>query len=146
MTDTLTTEKRSYLMSKIKGKDTKPEMIVRRYLHSHGFRYRLHVKSLPGSPDIVLKKYRIAIFINGCFWHGHENCLFSRLPKTRTEWWKIKIIKNIKRDKEKCILLHNLGWHTMTVWSCQLKSTTRKDTLEEIVFLLQKIFLEQNKI
>ena len=101
MTDTLTTEKRSYLMSKIKGKDTKPEMIVRRYLHSHGFRYRLHVKSLPGSPDIVLKKYRTAIFINGCFWHGHENCLFSRLPKTRTEWWKIKISKNIKRDKEK---------------------------------------------
>ena len=127
MTDTLTTEKRSYLMSKIKGKDTKPEMIVRRYLHSHGFRYRLHVKSLPGSPDIVLKKYRTAIFINGCFWHGHENCLFSRLPKTRTEWWKIKISKNIKRDKEKCILLHNLGWHTMTVWSCQLKSSSTKD-------------------
>lgn len=146
MTDTLTKEKRSYLMSRVKGKDTKPEMIVRKYLHSHGLRYRLHVKLLPGSPDIVLKKYKTIIFINGCFWHGHENCPYSRLPKTRAEWWRIKISNNIKRDQEKHSQLHKLGWNIMTIWSCQLKPSNRKKTLEEIVLLLQKTFLCQNKI
>ena len=91
---------RSYNMSKIKGKDTKPELMVRKYLFSHGFRYRVNVNVLPGKPDIVLPKYKTAIFINGCFWHGHENCKFYVLPKTRTEWWKQKIDRNKQRDIE----------------------------------------------
>ena len=147
MSDIFDNEKRSYIMSKVRSKNNKStELELIKFFKENnitGWKRNYPVK---GHPDFVFLDKKIAIFVDGCFWHGHENCLFSRLPKTRTEWWKIKISKNIKRDKEKCILLHNLGWHTMTVWSCQLKSTTRKDTLEEIVFLLQKIFLEQNKI
>lgn len=141
MTDIFTKEQRSYIMSRIKSENTRPELIVRKYLYSQGIRYRLHVKLLPGSPDIVLRKYRTVIFINGCFWHGHENCPIYRLPKTRSEWWKAKIGRNIKRDKEKRIQLRKMGWHVMTIWECQLKPSCRHQTLDEIISLLQKTYL-----
>lgn len=114
-------ETRSYNMSRIKGKDTKPEMLVRRYLHAHGYRYRLHVKNLPGKPDIVLPKYRTVIFIHGCFWHGHEGCKYYVVPKTRTDWWLNKIDTNKANDTKTIGALKNEGWKIVTLWTCDLK-------------------------
>ncbi len=121
MTDVHNKATRSYNMSRIKGKDTKPEMLVRRFLFAQGFRYRLHVKTLPGKPDIVLPKYKTVIFIHGCFFHGHENCRYFKVPATRTEWWLDKIGGNKKRDKENEKKLAELGWKVITVWECELK-------------------------
>lgn len=136
--------KRSHIMSMIKSKDTKPEMIVRRYLFSHGFRYRVNVKSLPGTPDIVLRKYRTVIFVNGCFWHGH-NCTEFRPPRTRVDYWMKKIIRNKERDERAREQLRKLGWRTMVVWECQLKKMLRNKTLEGIVLLLEKMYLDMYK-
>ncbi len=121
MTDVHNKATRSYNMSRIKGKDTKPEMLVRRFLFAQGFRYRLHVKTLPGKPDIVLPKYKTVIFIHGCFFHGHENCRYFKVPATRTEWWLDKIGGNKKRDKENEKKLAEQGWKVITVWECELK-------------------------
>lgn len=145
MSDVHSKGTRSYNMSMIKGKNTKPEMIVRRYLFSKGFRYRVNVKGLPGKPDIVLRKYRTVIFINGCFWHGHEGCKYFVMPKTRTEWWRVKIDKNIARDAEVRDKLCSMGWRIMLVWECQLKPKQRENSLSEIVLLLEKIYLELYK-
>lgn len=142
MTDVFSKETRSRIMSLIKGKNTKPEMIVRKYLFSKGFRYRVNVSSLPGKPDIVLPKYKTVIFINGCFWHGHQGCKYFVLPKTRTDWWKAKIQRNVDRDAAEHDQLHSMGWHTMVVWECQLKPKVREETLNEIELLLQKTFLK----
>ena len=109
MADRMTTEQRHKCMSRIKGKDTKPELIVRRYLHAHGYRYRINVKRLPGTPDIVLRKYKTVIFINGCFWHGHEGCKYFVMPKSNSQFWQKKIERNKQRDVEKRIQLHRLG-------------------------------------
>src|SRR5690554_4153497 len=110
MTDVHNTKIRSFNMSKIRGKNTKPELLVRKFLFSKGLRYRLHSKSLPGKPDIILKKYRTVIFINGCFWHGHYKCKYFVLPKTNSEWWKQKIDETIERDKKVNFKLKELGW------------------------------------
>ena len=123
-------KKRSAVMAKIKGKDTKPEWIVRRYLFSRGYRYRKNVKGLPGTPDIVLRKYGIVIFIHGCFWHGHE--VDGTMPKTNREFWKNKIEGNKLRDKRNKEKLRKMGWSVITVWECQLKSAVRQQTLLEI--------------
>lgn len=120
---------RSYNMSQIKGKNTKPEELVRKYLFSQGFRYRKNDKRLPGSPDIVLPKYKTVIFINGCFWHGHEGCKYFVWPKSNEEFWKNKIETNIARDKKKIAALEQLGWKAIVVWECQLKPTVRENTL-----------------
>ncbi len=128
-------------MSMIHSKDTKPELIVRKYLYANGFRYRVNVRSLPGSPDIVLKKYHTAIFINGCFWHGHV-CQQGRMPKTNVEFWNKKITRNIERDAEVRDKLRALGWRTMVVWECQLKPAVREETLAGIVYLLNEAFLD----
>ena len=122
-------ETRSYNMSRIKGVNTKPEILVRKHLHQKGFRFRLHAKQLPGRPDIVLKKYNTVIFIHGCFWHGHTNCRYYVIPKTRTKWWSTKIETNKLRDKKKARLLRALGWNIITIWECELKSNTQKSTL-----------------
>ena len=111
---------RSYNMSQIKGKDTKPELIVRKFLFSHGFRYRLHDKKLPGKPDIVLPKYKTVIFVNGCFWHGHENCKYFVVPKTKTEWWIDKINKTKENDLRHANELISNGWQIIELWECQL--------------------------
>ncbi len=133
MPDVHSTEVRSYNMSKIKGKDTKPEIIVRKFLFSKGFRYRLHNKKLPGTPDIVLPKYKTVIFINGCFWHGHEGCKYYVIPKTRTDWWLNKINRNIEKDKENKIKLTDLGWKIVEIWECKLKAPVRDITLDSIL-------------
>jgi DNA mismatch endonuclease (patch repair protein) len=107
-------------MSKVRGKHTTPEMIVRRLLFAEGYRYRLHAKSLPGKPDLVFAGMRKAIFVHGCFWHGH-GCTIGRLPKSRLEFWGPKIARNRQRDAETLLALHTLGWQTLTVWQCQTK-------------------------
>lgn len=116
-------------MSRIKGKDTKPEMLVRKFLFSKGFRYRLHDKRLPGKPDIVLPKYKTVIFINGCFWHGHEGCKYFVVPKTRTEWWVGKIYGNKTNDLLNINSLIEFGWKAIILWECQLKPVNREETL-----------------
>jgi len=124
---------RSYNMSRIKGKDTKPEMLVRRFLHAHGFRYKLHDKTLPGKPDIVLPKYKTVIFVHGCFWHGHEGCKYYVVPKTRTEWWVEKIGKNKANDKKAFISLSEAGWKIVDIWECDLKSVVIQNTLKKLL-------------
>lgn len=121
MADVHTRAQRSYNMSRIKGKNTKPEMLVRRFLHSQGYRYRLHAKNLPGKPDIVLPKYKTVIFVHGCFWHGHEGCKYATLPKTRTDWWKKKIQKNAENDKFNIRKLQELNWIVIEMWQCEIK-------------------------
>jgi len=108
-------------MSMIKGKDTKPEIIVRKFLFKNGFRFRLNYTKLPGKPDIVLPKYKTVIFINGCFWHGHEGCKYYVIPKTRTEWWLKKINKTRKRDQDNHRLLIETNWKVIVIWECELK-------------------------
>lgn len=124
---------RSYNMSQIKGKNTKPEMLVRKFLFSKGFRYRLHVKDLPGKPDVVLPKYKTAIFINGCFWHGHENCKYFVVPKTRTDWWLNKIYGNKQKDGENFIQLSKIGWKIVTIFECELKHDKLNNTLNRLL-------------
>ncbi|MFR7607951.1 MAG: very short patch repair endonuclease [Odoribacter laneus] len=141
MTDVHSKATRSYNMAMIKSKNTKPELIVRKYLFSKGFRYRLNVKDLAGKPDIVLPKYRTVIFVHGCFWHGHEECKIAHIPQTRTDYWKNKIQKNITRDLANHQKLKKAGWNIMTIWECQLKPQVRQQTLEGIELLLQKTYL-----
>ena len=113
---------RSYNMSQIKGKDTKPEILVRKYLFSKGFRYRLHDRKLAGRPDIVLPKYKTAIFVHGCFWHGHEGCRYFVVPKTRTDWWVAKIEGNRSKDLKNFHKLSLDGWKVITIFECELKN------------------------
>lgn len=132
MADVHNKSTRSYNMSKIRSKDTKPEMLVRRFLHKNGFRFRLHVKKLPGKPDIVLPKYKTAIMVNGCFWHGHESCKYYVIPKTRTEWWLEKINKNILNDNKSLDGLLNLHWKVIVIWECELKKNAIEVTLNNL--------------
>lgn len=129
---------RSYNMSRIRSKDSKPEMIVRRYLYRNGFRFRLHVKSLPGKPDLVLKKYRTVVFIHGCFWHGHEGCKYFVAPKTRTEWWLNKIETNKRNDKINSDRLRQDGWEVYEIWECELRGH-QPSTLADLAIQLKKI-------
>ncbi len=126
-------------MSQIKGKDTKPEMMVRKYIFSKGFRYKIHDKGLPGKPDIVLPRLKVVIFIHGCFWHGHSNCRYFVLPKTRTEWWLKKIERNKQLDSENLKKLRDAGWKVLTIFECKLKSNSRKETLDNLVKKLNNI-------
>lgn len=125
-------ETRSYNMSCIKGKNTRPEEIVRKYLFSQGFRYRKNDKRLPGTPDIVLPKYKTVIFVNGCFWHGHDGCRYFVIPKTNTEFWTKKIETNRNRDIRKINDIQILGWKVIVVWECQLKKEKADVTLNNL--------------
>ena len=123
---------RSYNMSRIRGKDTKPEMLVRKFLHSKGFRYRIHVKRLAGKPDIVLKKYNALIFIQGCFWHGHEGCRYFKIPSTRRQWWIEKINRTKELDKTNINQLRNSGWKVIEIWECELRPKKLQKRLEQL--------------
>ena len=140
-------------MVAIRGKDTKPEIIVRRGLWRMGFRYRLNHKRLPGHPDIVLKKYRTCIFVNGCFWHGHnvdistfENTDCCKIPKTNREFWVAKIKRNQERDIEEQKRLAEMGWHCITIWECELNPSKREATLKSLAFTLNKIWLDDHAV
>lgn len=136
MTDHVNKSKRSEIMRSVKGRNTGPEIIVRRYLFSKGFRYQVHVKKLAGTPDIVLKKFAAVVFVHGCFWHGHTGCKKSSLPKSRTEWWRLKIDRNKENDKKNRFLLENAGWRVFDVWQCDL-TARREETLVELVAIIQ---------
>ena len=158
--DKISAEKRSANMAAIRSKDTKPEMIVRRGLWKRGFRYRLNHKRLPGHPDLVLRKYRTCIFVNGCFWHGHDvqfiihnaqciiekNSACCKIPKTNREFWVAKIRRNKERDREEQKRLAEMGWHCITVWECELTPKKREETLESIAFTLNHIFLQDHSV
>lgn len=133
MADVHNKKTRSYNMSQIKGKDTKPEILVRKFLFSKGFRYKLHDKTLPGKPDIVLPKHKTIIFIHGCFWHGHKDCKYFVVPKTRTKWWLDKITTNKANDLKSIKLLRKEGWKVITIWECQLKKTKVDKTLTRLI-------------
>ena len=147
-------------MAAIRSKDTKPEMIVRRGLWKRGFRYRLNHKRLPGHPDLVLRKYRTCIFVNGCFWHGHDvvlppevnseelivNSECCKIPKTNREFWVAKIHRNQERDKEEQRRLAAMGWHCITVWECELKPRMREHTLDSLAYTLNKIWLNDHSV
>lgn len=135
MADIVDAATRSRMMSGIKGKDTKPEMAIRKMLHAAGFRYRLHDKRLPGKPDLVLPKYNTAIFVHGCFWHGHENCPLFRLPGTRQEFWSDKIGGNVKRDQSNSRALLESGWDVVTVWECAMRGRLKLDQTDLLSML-----------
>ncbi len=158
--DKLSAQQRHNNMAAIHSKDTKPEMIVRRGLWKRGFRYRLNHKRLPGHPDLVLRKYRTCIFVNGCFWHGHhvalpqmsdgefiiENSECCKIPKTNRDFWVAKIRKNKERDKEEQRQLAEMGWHCITVWECELKPMVIEQTLDSIAFTLNHIWLQDHGV
>ena len=156
MADKLSSTQRKYCMSRIRGKNTKPEILVRKELHARGFRFRLHNKNLPGSPDIVLPKYGVAIMINGCFWHGHKGCKYATKPKSNVEFWEAKIARNRHRDEVTEAHLQALGWHVITIWECELKgkslATSRLDELVEeiraagVALLERKNLFKSNRI
>jgi len=138
MTDVHSKATRSFNMSRIRSKNTKPELIVRSFLFANGFRYRVHDFHLPGKPDIVLPKHKTLIFINGCFWHGHRNCRYYKIPRTRTKWWIDKIDKNVANDSAKKMRLKADGWKILTIWECKLKPTKREKTLLSLLNYLLK--------
>lgn len=129
MTEKLTPEQRSWNMSRVRSSDTKPEKIVRSWLHINGWRFRLHDKVLPGSPDIVMKKYCTVIFVHGCFWHSHEGCGRATIPKTNREFWEKKLKRNVQRDKKVREQLAQLGWRVIVIWECEVKNGTYKEIL-----------------
>lgn len=136
MVDIVSEAQRSYNMSRIRSKDTKPELCVRSMLHRLGYRFTVNGpknKQLPGKPDIVLPKYSTVIFVHGCFWHGHEGCKHATIPKTRTDWWRIKICGNVERDRRNQYKLSTLGWKIVVIWECELKSVEKKKELESKV-------------
>jgi DNA mismatch endonuclease (patch repair protein) len=132
MTDVHKPDVRSYNMSRIRGKNTNPELMVRKFLFSQGYRYRLHYTKLPGKPDITFTKIRFAIFIHGCFWHGHEGCKYYKVPQTRTEWWLNKIKGNRKNDENNVKELQTDNWNIFTIWECELKPEKKQQTLKRL--------------
>ena len=142
----MTPEQRHRCMSRIRGRDTKPELVVRRWLWHQGFRYRLYVKALPGRPDIVMRKWRTVIFVNGCFWHGHQCCNNRRRPTTNAQFWQDKIDRNRERDARNQALLQAAGWHVIVVWECQLSPRRRHQTLRELDLALSHIVLQKTNL
>lgn len=143
MVDTISKEKRHEVMSKIRSKDTKIEIKVRHWLYHHGIRYRKNCMDIPGKPDVAIKKYKIAIFLHGCFWHGHENCKLFKLPKSNTEFWEDKIDKNIIRDQKITEELQKNGWHVFILWECAL-NTNFEQVMESIYEKIMEIKGEHN--
>ena len=129
MADTLTKEQRSHVMSRVRSSNTKPELIVRKYLFAQGFRYRIHPKTLPGKPDIVLPKYHTVLFVHGCFWHYHSGCNRSLLPKSNVDFWANKFKRNVQRDEMVAQKLREQGWNVLVVYECQLTKLLRAETL-----------------
>lgn len=133
MVDHISPERRSWLMSRVKGKNTTPEMRVRKIAHAMGLRFRLHRKDLPGNPDIVFPKYRVAMFVHGCFWHRHEGCAKATIPKTRTAFWQEKFDRNVIRDKKAIAELKALGWNTLVIWECETKKLEDAISIESLL-------------
>ena len=150
MPDILTPSQRHKCMSSIRGKNTKPEILVRKGLHARGFRFRLHNKKLPGCPDVVLPKYGVAIMVNGCFWHGHKGCRYATKPKSNVEFWETKIARNRHKDEVTEAHLQALGWHVIIIWECELRgksiATSRLDALAEEIREAGAVLLERKEL
>ncbi len=144
MADVHDKKTRSYNMSKIRGKDTRPELLVRKFLHAKGYRYRLHAKDLPGKPDLVMPKYNTVVFIHGCFWHGHEGCRYFVIPETNRDWWLNKINETKLRDVRNRQLLRSDGWNIIELFECELKKDRIDDTLSELIKELKSMDGEIN--
>lgn len=144
--DTMTKEQRRRCMAAIHSTGTKPERVVRRWLFARGYRYRLNHKRLPGHPDLVLRKYRTVIFVNGCFWHGHEGCRLYRLPHTNVLFWQNKIERNRQRDHDEQRRLAQMGWHCITIWECQLKPAVLERTMQSVALALNRAFLDDRRV
>ena len=129
MSESMTAEQRSRIMSRIRGKDTRPEIVVRQFLHANGYRFRLHRKDLPGTPDIVLPKYHTVVFVHGCFWHRHEGCRYTSTPTTNREFWEQKFEANKWRDERDIRLLEDMGWKVLVIWECEVKQGTFQERL-----------------
>lgn len=136
MSDVLTKEQRHRCMSNVRSKNTKPEIMVRKFLFANGYRYRVNRKDLPGKPDIVLPKYKTVVFINGCFWHGHQNCKYATIPESNHEFWLAKITGNVERDKQTRERLSQMGWRVIDIWQCQLKPREKETTLNNLISIL----------
>ena len=136
--DSISEEHRSWNMSRIRSKDTKPEIMVRSLLHRKGYRFRMHCKNLPGKPDIVLPKYRTAVFVHGCYWHRHPGCKFAYEPKSRVEFWTAKFVDNVERDKRNQDALVALGWRVLVIWECEVADQARLDALVSKLISLDK--------
>lgn len=141
MPDRLSISQRHLCMSRIHSKNTKPELLVRRWLWSHGYRYRLNVKGVPGKPDIVMRRYRTAIFVNGCFWHGHEGCEKFKMPKTNVEFWEAKIRRNRERDCQNYQILKENGWQVLVLWECELTKKSFEATMQKVEVQLHSYYL-----
>lgn len=141
--DRITQDQRMYLMSRVRAKDTKPELVVRSFLHRNGFRFRLHVKSLPGTPDIVLPKYKTVIDIRGCFWHRHPGCRKTTTPSTHVDFWQKKFTDNISRDQRIEAELQRLGWHVIVIWECEVINGSFRQRIENDLPMPKK--LEEKK-
>jgi DNA mismatch endonuclease, patch repair protein len=137
MADVFDKEKRSWIMGRIKSKGTKPELIVRSFLHKNGYRFRLHYDKLPGKPDVVLPRHKLAIFINGCFWHAHENCKYFTVPKTKSEWWINKLMRNKINDTRTLNAVKKTGWNVYIIWACELKPQKLEGTLRSLLNYLE---------
>lgn len=137
MTDRIDKETRARIMSAVRSYGTRPEKLVRSALHRQGFRFRLHIKQLPGTPDLVLHKYKAVVFINGCFWHQHQNCKHSHIPQTRSEFWQKKFTRNVLRDQKVIYQLKMLGWRTAIIWECGLNKIQYEDTVKRLVLWLR---------
>ena len=136
MADVHSKAQRSYNMSRIRSTNTKPEMLVRKFLHANGFRFRLHVKNMAGKPDIVLPKYKTLIFVHGCFWHGHSGCRYFKIPQTRTQWWTNKININKANDTKAIKALEKDAWKVIVIWECKLKAGKAEETLANLIKFL----------
>lgn len=145
MTDMMTPEQRHFCMSRIRGKNTHPETLVCKWLWRNGYRYRKNDKRLPGKPDIVLPRFKTVVFVNGCFWHGHEGCGSFRMPKSNVKYWQDKIERNRQRDIGTYKELYLLGWHVLVVWECQLKKENVVKTLQSLTVRLSQIYLNLNR-
>lgn len=144
MADIFTKKKRSEVMGAVSGKETKPEILVRKYLFKEGFRFRKNLKTLPGSPDIVLAKYRTVIFVHGCFWHGHRDCRKATIPKTNTEFWRSKINTNIERDSRVITELKKSRWRVITIWGCKLTKSNELDkTMNKVTSMLHRYYVKK---
>ena len=141
MADVHSTEVRSYNMSRITSKNTRPELLVRKYLFSLGLRYRLHNKNMPGKPDLTLAKYKTVVFVNGCFWHGHKGCKHFTMPKSNIEYWKTKIERNIVRDQKNKSSLENAGWNVEIIWECELQPAKIQRTIARLLQRIKKRLL-----
>lgn len=141
MPDRLSISQRHLCMSRIHSKNTKPELLVRKWLWSHGYRYRLNVKGAPGKPDIVMRRYRTAIFVNGCFWHGHEGCEKFKMPKSNVEFWETKIRRNRERDCQNYQILKENGWQVLVLWECELTKKSFEATMQKVEVQLHSYYL-----